>query len=282
MNNGLAYSVLMPLAPWEPPAQVSVALASLRNQTLPPAEVVVSCDGAPPEPLMDMLGAESLLLELLIGPGLEGVGPVLARGLAHCKYEFVVRADADDISHPERCATQVMWMSQHPELSAMGCTIAEFVDNPDQPISRRGIPTDGLSIARMAQSRNPLNHPSVILRRSAVLAVGNYRSVAGFEDYDLWLRLLAAHGCQSLANLSQSLVSARVGAAHLRRRHGLRYALAEAKFFYSCGRQALLPWWSVGRAVLMRLPLRLLPSGLLRLVMLRRTREHLALSQNAW
>lgn len=277
MNNGLAYSVLMPLAPWEPPAQVAVALASLRKQTLPPDEVVVSCDGAPPEPLMVMLGAESLPLELLIGPGLEGVGPVLARGLAHCKYEFVVRADADDISHPERCATQVIWMSQHPELSAMGCTIAEFVDNPDQPISRRVVPTDGLSIARMAQSRNPLNHPSVILRRSAVLAVGSYRSVAGFEDYDLWLRLLAAHGCQTLANLPQTLVSAKVGAAHLRRRHGLHYALVEAKFFYRCGKEALLPWWSVVRVVLMRFPLRLLPSGLLAQSMKIFTRQHMHL-----
>lgn len=277
MNNGLAYSVLMPLAPWEPPAQVAVALASLRKQTLPPAEVVVSCDGAPPEALMDILGAEPLPLELLIGPGSEGVGPVLARGLAHCRFELVVRADADDISLPERCATQVMWMSQHPELSAMGCTIAEFVDNPDQPISRRGVPTDGPSIARMAQSRNPLNHPSVILRRSAVLAVGSYRSVAGFEDYDLWLRLLAAHGCQSLANLPQTLVSARVGAAHLRRRHGRHYALAEAKFFYSCGKEALLPWWSVVRVVLMRFPLRLLPSGLLARSMKIFTRQHIHL-----
>ena len=275
MNNGLAYSVLMPLAPWEPPEQVAMALASLRSQTLPPAEVVVSCDGAPPGALMDILAAEPLPLELLIGPGSEGVGPVLARGLAHCRFELVVRADADDISLPERCATQVMWMSQHPELSAMGCTIAEFVDNPKQPISRRGVPTDGPSIARMAQSRNPLNHPSVILRRSAVLAVGSYRSVAGFEDYDLWLRLLAAHGCQSLANLSPSLVSARVGAAHLRRRHGLRYALAEAKFFYSCGRQGLLPWWSVGRAVLMRFPLRLLPSRLLAIAVKSFTRQHI-------
>lgn len=273
MGNGFAYSVLMPLAPWEPPAQVAVALASLRNQTLPPAEVVVSCDGAPPKALMDVLGAESLPLELLIGPGSEGVGPVLYRGLAHCRYELVVRADADDISHPERCVTQVMWMSQHPELSAMGCTIAEFVDNPEQPIGRRWVPTDGPSIARMANSRNPLNHPSVILRRSAVLAVGSYRSVAGFEDYDLWLRLLAAHGCESLANLCQTLVSARVGAAHLRRRHGLRYALAEARFFYSCGRQDLLPWWSVWRAVLMRFPLRLLPSGLLARVVKSFTRK---------
>jgi len=274
MDNGIAYSVLMPLAPWEPPDQVAMALASLEAQTLPPAQVVVSCDGAPPDVLMDMLVAESLPLELLIGPGSEGVGPVLARGLTHCRYELVVRADSDDISHPERCSTQVMWMCQHPEVAAMGSTIAEFVDNPEQPIGQRWVPIEGPSIARTAHSRNPMNHPSVILRRSVVLEVGSYRSVAGFEDYDLWLRMLAAHGPQSLANLSQTLVSARVGVAHLGRRHGLHYALAEAKFFWSCGQQDLLPWWSVGRDLMIRFPLRLLPSGFLTLVMSAHTRRY--------
>lgn len=267
MQVSLAYSVLMPLAPWEPPAQVAMALASLESQTLFPAQVVISCDGAPPSELMEVLEASPLPLEVLRGPGGEGVGPVLARGLLHCRYELVVRADADDVSHSERCEIQVKWMSQHPQLSAMSCTIAEFVDNPDGPISLRVVPADGRSIARMANSRNPLNHPSVILRRSAVLAVGSYRSVAGFEDYDLWLRLLAAQGSQSLMNLPQSLVSARVGTAHLSRRHGLDYALAEMRFFYHCGRQSLLPWWSVARALMFRLPLRLLPSSLLAHVM---------------
>lgn len=250
-----------------------MALASLESQTLPPAQVVVSCDGSPPEPLMKLLADDSLPLELLIGPGSEGVGPVLARGLAHCRYELVVRVDADDISQPERCAIQVVWMHQHPEVSVMGSAITEFVDNPDQPISQRWVPVDGVSIARTAYSRNPLNHPSVILRRSAVLAVGNYRPVAGFEDYDLWLRLLAARGSEAFANLNQPLVSARVGAAHLRRRHGLRYALAEARFFYSCGRQALLPWRCVVRVLLLRFPLRLLPSSLLAVVMSFATRK---------
>jgi hypothetical protein len=274
MQSSLAYCVLMPLAPWEPPVQVAMALASLESQTLSPAQVVISCDGTPPRELMEVLDTSTLPLEVLSGPGGEGVGPVLARGLLHCRYELVVRADADDVSHSERCEIQVEWMCQHPQLSAMSCTIAEFIDDPDYPISLRVVPADGRSIARMANSRNPLNHPAVILRRSAVLAVGSYRSVAGFEDYDLWLRLLAIKGAQSLVNLPQTLVSARVGTAHLSRRYGLDYARAELRFFYCCGRQGLLPWWSVARALALRLPLRLLPSSLLARVMRISARRH--------
>ena len=46
------YSALMPLAPWEAPAIVAEALESLRLQSLPPKQVVVSCDGKLPAPLL--------------------------------------------------------------------------------------------------------------------------------------------------------------------------------------------------------------------------------------
>jgi hypothetical protein len=39
---------------------------------------------------------------------------------------------------------------------------------------------------------SPLCHPSVMLRKAAVEAVGGWRDVAWPEDYDLWLRLDAA------------------------------------------------------------------------------------------
>ena len=43
-----AYAVLMPLAPWEAPEILAKALESLQRQTLPPKQVVISCDGTPP------------------------------------------------------------------------------------------------------------------------------------------------------------------------------------------------------------------------------------------
>ena len=259
MVQPLPYAALMPLAPWEAPATVAEALESLRRQTLPPQQVVVSCDGTPPMPLHQCLEASGLPIELVMGPGSEGVGPVLARGLLHCREELVLRVDADDLSLPERAACQVSWMEQQPQVLVMSTPISEFRDRPDQPLLQRWVPSSPGEIARVARWRNPLNHPSVILRRSAVLAAGNYHSVPGFEDYELWLRLLRAYGPGALANLPQTLVLARVGPAHLGRRHGWGYAMAEARFLLQCGRNGLLPIWCVIRSLLLRVPLRLLP-----------------------
>lgn len=268
-----AYAVLMPLAPWEKPEILAEALASLEAQTWPAAQVVISCDGEPTSSLHAVLQTAKLPLQMLVGPGQEGVGPVLARGLLHCREDLVLRADADDWSVPDRAALQVRWMMLHPQSVVMGTPINEFQDSVDEVLTQRWVPMQPTAIARMSCFRNPLNHPSVILRRNAVLAAGNYRSVFGFEDYELWLRLLAIYGSQSLANISPSLVMARVGPAHLSRRHGWRYMRSEARFLWICGCSQLLPWACVVPLLICRLPLRLIPSTLLSWIMIKFTRK---------
>ncbi|WP_411869069.1 glycosyltransferase [Vulcanococcus limneticus] len=260
-----AYSVLMPLAPWEQPAIVAEALRSLCHQPLPPAQVVISCDGTPPHRLRAVLNEAPLNTEILCGPGGEGVGPVLARGLKACATELVIRADADDISLPERCTRQVSFALANPQLAAISSAIAEFHSDPRQPDAIRQVPLSTEAIRRQCRWRNPLNHPAVLLRRSAVMTVGNYRHCPGFEDYDLWLRLLKAG--YHLQNIADPLVLCRTGASHLARRRGWMYCRREAAFFWRCGQEGLLPWSSVMVNLTTRLPLRVLPAWLLQFVM---------------
>lgn len=273
MTGSVSYTVLMPMAPWEPVAIVSQALASLRDQTLKPAQVVVSCDGDPPSALLACLQTCDLPVQVVVGPGGEGVGPVLARGLLLCNNDLVLRADADDLSLPDRAEKQVAWMQQHPNVLVMSTPILEFLESPDQIVTQRWVPVQTKEIARIAHWRNPINHPAVIFRRSAVLAAGNYHDFPGFEDYELWLRMVFCNGMASLANTPDPLVLARVGNAHLARRHGLKYALSEIRFFVYCWQKSLLPTGSVIRSLVIRLPLRLVPANLLSYIMKKSTRR---------
>lgn len=260
-----AYEVLLPLAPWEPPAIVAAALASLERQSLPPRRLVLSCDGPPPPALRAVLAACPLPQLLLEGPGGEGVGPVLARGLLACESELVVRADADDLSAPSRCCRQVEWMLAEPDLAVTSAPIEEFrSEEANRTLCLRTVPCGAERVRRLAGWRNPLNHPAVILRRSRVLAVGNYRACDGFEDYDLWLRLLRSGA--RLDNLAEPLVRARVGPAHLARRRGWAYARREAAFYRRCAAEGLLPPARALLLVLLRCPLRVLPPALQLLV----------------
>ena len=261
------YSVLLPLAPWEDPFIVEEAIASLELQSLRPNQLVVSCDGSLPTALKAVFADVSFPIDWVEGCGGDGVGRVLARGLLACRHEFVVRADADDVSLPQRCEHLMGMLASNSELVVVGSCIDEFIRAPNEIVSQRHVPLDGVAVACCAHSRNPFNHPSVALRRSAILAVGNYRHMPGFEDYDLWLRVLQKYGSSACSNCGESLVKVRVGSTHLRRRHGLKYATREAFFFTRCALDGLLPWWSVVSNLIIRLPLRLLPSWLLKCTM---------------
>lgn len=258
----------MPLAPWEEPVVLAQAIAALAVQQPAPKRLVLSVDGALPAALQQVVNAiEGLPNLVLLGPGGEGVGVVLARGLAACSCELILRADADDLSLPDRAARQLAWLVQHPEVMAGSGWIEEFIADPVQGVvACRRVPRDE-AVARWARWRNPLNHSAVVLRRSAVLAAGGYRHQPGFEDYDLWLRLLRHFGPRALNNLQEVLVVGRVGVAHLARRRGWRYAHQEINFMVRSAQEGQLGWAQILLLLLLRLPWRLVPARWLALLM---------------
>lgn len=265
------YEVLLPLAPWECPTIVSQSLDSLKSQTLLPHRVVVSCDGAPPAALCKVLETSGLPLLIVEGPGGEGVGPVLARGLLSCECELIIRADADDVSLPDRCRRQVETMVERPRLMVLSGQVKEFTSIPGNTTGVRRVPSGTRKIHRFSQWRNPINHPAVSLRKSAVLAIGNYRACPGFEDYDLWMRLLRSGA--EIDNLPCDLVSCRVGTAHLSRRRGWSYMICEARFFLRSAREGTIRWPVALGLIMIRCPIRLMPAWLVSICVRQFTRQ---------
>jgi len=260
----VAFSVLMPIAPWESPDILYQALSSLSDQTCKPSEVILSIDGPLPTSLRHISQQIYIPLKIIEGPGREGVGPVLARGLLHCQHDYVVRADSDDICLPQRFFLQLSAIKCLPHVVVLGGNIREFNEayHPSRYVLRR-IPLSVSSIVSSIKWRNPINHPSVIIRRSCILEVGNYRHSPGFEDYDLWLRVLKRYGPTSIVNIDDHLVLVRTGSAHLDRRHGFGYALNEISFLLRSGRESLIPWHVILVLMFIRVPFRLMPKFLL-------------------
>lgn len=254
---------LMPLAPWEEPEILRQTLISLLEQTWQARALVVSVDGLLSDSLQAVLRASGLPLEVHQSERWEGAGPVLARGLLACKSEIVLRVDADDRSVPERSRWQVELMLADPDLAVLGGQLEEIWYNGSEEILRRRrlLPLAKEEVNALSRWRNPINHPTVALRRSMVLCVGNYRSCLYFEDWDLWLRLLK-YG-MVIRNDYRVLVFARVGANHLSRRTGIHYLRCEFLFLLRALRSSLIPFPYVLFLVFARLPLRLLPKQVL-------------------
>jgi glycosyltransferase involved in cell wall biosynthesis len=127
-----------------------------------------------------------------------GVGLVgaLSLGLAHARRPFIARMDADDESHPTRFARSLEALEEDPTLSGVGTGVEIFRD--DRPVSPSlaaygrwlsSLTTpERVFTERLVES--PLCHPSVLLRRRALEAVGGWREGPFPEDWELWLRLL--------------------------------------------------------------------------------------------
>ena len=124
-----------------------------------------------------------------------GLVPTLQRGIAASRSELVGRMDADDLSLPGRFAAQRRLLERDPALGAVGTRVEVFPD-PGAGMQRYVAWQNSL-VSREEHAHAifveaPLCHPSTLLRRDALLAVGGYVDLPWSVDYDLWLRLDAA------------------------------------------------------------------------------------------
>ena len=257
-------SVLLTVYGNDDPDHVDAALESIFDQTLEPAELVVVKDGpvdAPLDRTIERWADEYPTVVTVVT--LEencGLGTALQIGLEYCSYELVARMDADDIAVPERLEMQVEFLRENPDVDVLGGYVAEFDHDPECPNGVRTVPCGSSSIARCAPYKCPLNHPTVMFRKSSILDAGSYSSRRCMQDYELWMRLLDRG--YTIANLPEVLVNARAGEEFYTRRGGLEYAKTEARLQWQFRRRRYIGTPTFLVNLLFRLPIRLAPKRL--------------------
>lgn len=227
MKSNIPFSVLMSVYGKDVVAFFKEALLSVSyNQTLKPTQVVVVEDGPVPSEMEDVISevinmtpeCEFTIIRKLVNAGLAAA---LNSGLAACKYEWIARMDSDDISLDDRFEKQMAYVTEHPDVDCMGGSIAEFTNNPGDLQSERHVGLEMNTILKMAKSRTPMNHVSVLYKKSSVEKAGSYSENFGkLEDYKLWVDLISNNAV--LANIDDILVYVRVGNGFIERRSNTR------------------------------------------------------------
>ena len=218
------FSVLMSVYAKDRPEWVRQALDSVLANTVKPTEVVTVIDGPIPPELQAVLtdfSAKYPQVKLFPLEKNGGLGPALAYGLQQCSHELVARMDADDISLPDRFEKQLAYFAAHPETAVLGGQIQEIDGDSLQPVAIRTAPQTDREIKTYLRMRCPFNHMTVMYKKAAVLAAGNYQPFHLMEDYYLWARM-AAKGYQ-MGNLPDIVLNARVDSAMYGRRGGYNY-----------------------------------------------------------
>lgn len=230
----MGISVLMSIYQKEKTEYFQAAMESILAQTCPADEIVLIQDGPLTPELLDMIGKYQILLDdrrreqglnrprfvTYRFPENVKLGRALAKGVELCTNEYIARMDTDDIARTGRLEVQLHYMETHPQTAVLGGAIEEFNDEETERHIKH-MPIGTGNVRTYGRYRNPVNHMTVMMRKSAILDAGNYVHFPNLEDYHLWIRVLAK-GYQ-LDNLEEVLVEARTNEDFYGKRGGKGY-----------------------------------------------------------
>lgn len=200
-------SILMPV--FNGARYLPAAIESVLGQSFEDFEFLIHDDGSSDGALeiLHRYAAQDARIRLSHDKN-AGIAPVLNRLIAAARAPYLARMDADDICLPERLARQLERMEAAPELDLLSADCL-VIDDESRPIHYIRVPQTHAEMDDMhLRGHCAIMHPTVLMRREAVRAVGGYdETIRCAEDLDLWLRM-GERG--QLANLPEVLLKYRI------------------------------------------------------------------------
>lgn len=176
---------------------LDAAVSSVLAQTFTSFELLALDDGSTDDTATRMRAwqARDPRVRVISTGGLGLVG-ALNLGLEHARSELIARMDGDDESLATRFEKSVAALDANATWAGVG-TGVEIVraDRPPSPnLQAYGRWLSSLTspelVFRDRFIESPLCHPSMTLRRRALVEAGGWRDGPFPEDWELWLRLL--------------------------------------------------------------------------------------------
>lgn len=195
-------SVVLPVFNGE--VYLKAAVESILSQSYINFELIVIDDGSADNSFQILNGVKDARTQLARHSN-RGLAATLNKGIELARGEYIVRQDQDDLSFPDRLAKQVAYMESHPECALVG-TWAQIMQGDRLMERYHRHPACPSELRYQLLFNNPFVHSSVMLRKSALEAVGGYstdQTRQPPEDYELWSRL-SRHS--EVANLPEVLV----------------------------------------------------------------------------
>lgn len=191
----------------EPLEFISLAIESILEQTYKNIELLILDDSTSEKvrSLIDSYESADVRVKVIRKNERMKFIPALNIGLQFANGKYIARMDADDISLKDRLEKQVNFMEMHPSVAVCGGAI-NIINEKNEITGERLYP---LECKWMAVYRNPLAHPTVIMRKENVNKGFIYdEKLRNAEDLDLWLRYII--NGKHICNLNEKLLHYRV------------------------------------------------------------------------
>ena len=201
-------SVLMPV--YNGQAFLQSSIESILEQDYSDFELLAIDDGSSDDSvkILESYACEDPRIRIIRQEKNCGIVATLNHGLEIAKAEYIARMDADDIALPKRLGQQIRYFERNPNVAVVG-TGVNFIDKFGRKIcAGPKYPTHNNDIKPYLFRDCCLFHPSVMVRKSVIKALGGYRNTFRHaEDYDLWFRVSEKY---DISNISDILMLYRI------------------------------------------------------------------------
>lgn len=226
----MAFSVLISIYKNENSLWFREALDSVFAQTIQPNEIVLVKDGPLTPELDDVIDEYSArypIFKLVVNEKNLGLGLALQKGVLACSNEIIARMDTDDTMPKDRFEKQLAKIDEGYDV--VSCWSQICSQDMKETVAIKQRPEHNEDIIRLAKRRSPVCHAACFLKKSAVIAAGNYQHCFFYEDYNLWVRMIMSGA--KFYNLQEVLYFVRTTEEQLKRRGGFKYLKNELKVF---------------------------------------------------
>jgi len=183
-------------------------MQSIADQSLAPTCITLVDDGVDDARSVEKLGKDLFgeRFKLLENDG-HGISAALNTAIRHSSAEWIARMDADDVAHPQRLQRQLEFLKAQAD-GTIGCgTQVRFINADGVVLDRSRLPTAWQDIVKQIYCTTSFIHPTLVIRRDALLATPYRSQMDGAEDVDLILRLAEKN---KLLNLGEALLDYRL------------------------------------------------------------------------
>lgn len=201
MNQEPLVTVLMPVYNGE--KYLREAIDSILNQTFQRFEFLIVDDGSSDNSISIIQTYSDPRIKLIRNEENLGISKTLNRGILAASCELIARMDADDISYPDRLQKQYDYFQEDPECALLS-TWAKVITERNEHIRTEKYRSRFYYYNLTFECW--MYHPTVMYRKSAVIAVGMY-SIPYAEDFELFWQLSRKY---KIACLEEVLIDYRV------------------------------------------------------------------------
>jgi glycosyltransferase involved in cell wall biosynthesis len=178
-------------------------LDSIISQSLKAWELIIIDDGSNDgsDYILNKYSLKDQRFKLIKNSKNLGLPASLNKAIGFSTTEFIIRVDADDISHPNRFEVLYKFLNKNPEIDVLGSNV-NLVDQNGKIIGKSCLHMNKEQFEGIIFTKNPFIHSSVIIRKS-FLVTNNFYDVKlkKAQDYDLWLRGIKKNNYYNIADI---------------------------------------------------------------------------------